>query len=285
MEGPRITEVRPPRRYPIFTANTKAENIVRGGFGPLEKPARKPFRCYPPPANNAYVVDSELRARQLHDARFEREVGDVEGLGIGGLPPDVKSTVEPITPATSPEEDDAIHDIFCGTTVKTVKTKGQILADQVDFNLPRPKWVTRAPGFSSRPTLSPEEQKEQLIKEVDHLDTQLNGKLVVQIECFDRKDKDQMLVEICIGCGIRHILPGNRLTLAARDRCFAHLPEWFPRNEKVNPWPDFNKLTNELQALHETVLGGCPNRKDPGKLQDTQKKHLSLSVIANLVVL
>jgi hypothetical protein len=244
MEGPRIIEVKvttPPRRYPTFEPNTKEENILRGGFGPPTKVARGRFDEFPPPPNAAYSVDSELRVPRLYSERIEREV---EGLGIDGLTPEIESKVE-VPKVKIEDEDDNEEEapaLFEG------KTKGQLLADKMDFK--RPCWVTVTAGVSGS-ILPPDEQKRDFIGVIDQ----------------NNNGKGELELELCFRCSKRHIIPGSPITLGDRDKCYSSLPDWFPREIDGDPWEKFTGLMNEIVILQET-MNGYGHRKDPGKFSD-----------------
>jgi hypothetical protein len=196
MNDPQISEVPSPRTYPTFEPNTNPENILRGGFRPLAKQKWNigEWLNYPPLTNEAYSLDTNAyypRPSQ-HEAESEmpESASDLVGLGIEGLDLD-----------GSPKVDD---DVEPAREPANGKTKGEILADKIDFK--RPSWVTRPVG-SCFDILPPDEQKREFIELIN-------------------KNKDGSgQLEPCFKCGEKHIIPGSPLTLGDRDKCYSALPD------------------------------------------------------------
>ena len=246
--------------YPEFKAVTKEENILRGGFGLPPKPERSSFRCYPPPSNAAYSVDTHFRVPRLHCERIEREVNGQVGLGIDGVNLDFQSEVDAKIENSIKSRVEAMAEDDMKSRVEAMaedgsegaasesfgqKTKGQMMADKMNFE--RPAWVSATPGVSGA-ILPPDEQKRDFI------------------EMIDQNGNERSNLELCYKCYKRHIIPGSPLTLGDRDKCYSSLPDWWPRDMGKNPWDKYVTFLNEIVGLQDT-LKGYGRQKDPGKLE------------------
>jgi hypothetical protein len=227
--------------YPTYEPNTKPENILRGGFGPLAKPKWNvgAWLNYPPLSNDAYSLDSRAYYTKPSQPEVKPEVkpvsepepaSDLVGLGIDGLDLDGNSKVDEERPTPELFED---------------RTKGELLADKINFK--RTSLVTRPVG-SCFEILPPDEQKREFIELID-------------------KNKDGSgELEPCFKCGEKHIIPGSPLTLGDRDKCYSALPDWFPREGYTgNPWDHFTKFLNELVRLTE-IMDGRVGYRDSGNV-------------------
>lgn len=110
---------------------------------------------------------------------------------------DIKSEVEAMAEAEA-DGKGAAPESFSG------KTRGQVLADKMNFE--RPAWVTATPGASG-PILPPDEQKRDFI------------------DMIDQNGNERSNLELCYKCYERHIIPGSPLTLGDRDKCYSSLPD------------------------------------------------------------
>lgn len=199
MDGPQISEVPSPSVYPSYEPNTPQENISRGGFGPLAKQKWNvsQWANYPPLSNDAYSLDTNAYHPKpsQHEAEVETKPGFEAdpasvGLGIDGLSLDGISKVD--------DEEKPTPEPSGG------KTKGEILADKIDFK--RSSWVTQPIG-SVFEFLPPNEQRREFI------------------ELIDKNKNASGEPEPCFKCDKRHIIPGSPLTLGDRDRCYSALPD------------------------------------------------------------
>jgi hypothetical protein len=129
-------------------------------------------------------------------------------------------------PATGERED-----IHTASTSSGAKTRGELLAETINFN--RATWVMTSPGVSG-PIYPPEEQRADFIANID---------------------TNKAEFEYCSKCKTKHIPPGAPITLQDRDTCGSYLPEWFPTEEFDQPWSAFTRLMNDMVYLEEIGQG------------------------------
>jgi len=239
MNGPQISEVPPPPLYPTYEPNTRPERIVRGGFGqtPTAVFDTDDWRKYPHLPNEAYGLDtnahypksSQPETKPVSEPELDPE-SNLLGLGIDGLDLDGNFKIT--------DHEQASPELFKG------KTKGELLADKINFE--RPSWVQKPVG-SCFPVLPPEDQRRDFIELIDQ-----------------NKDRSGEL-EPCFKCGKKHIIPGSPLTLGDRDKCYSALPDWFPRSGyEGNPWDHFTMVLTELVRVTE-IMNGNASYRDPGQ--------------------